>query len=301
MKRKIIVVLILNILFMTIPVYASGMGGWNSYKGQEYSYEELNVLEEILLKDGYIELTKENNYLDLLDSDYKKYISLSKGVRYFIYKEDYDNYLTSIDKKTAMKIMWDNQVEFHTYGYIPIEQPARKTGTLSITLYVSEEYKEQDITIMFNDLTTGDGYSVIIHPYNDYKYTGACPIGEYTFTGMAWIGEDIYKTLNCSYDFDFFEVYQDTATALSIGIETNLPQNAGSITNDNRIEKPIFNSVTITEIPTPTVMIPEVYPIQEKKKINPLYIIIPILTILMIGLIIYLIIKHIQQNRENDF
>ncbi len=309
-------VLAFALLVMVIPVHAKdGIGGWNEYKGRSYAWEELDELRETLKADGYIQLTEENDYMGLTkDPDYKRYTSLpADDIEGYVNKRDLETYQNASekDKDQARRALWLNSVEIHSYGYRPVEIQPKPTGTLFITLFVADEYKDHDIVVLLKDQDY-EPLSITVHPYNDYKYIGNVPIGHYTLSSLLLDG-NLYTAIP-AYTRDVFgtqgaDVFEMSATYINIGAGVDLSEIAGITDITNReIEvaatptpTPIPEKKTDAEIITeaPATETPVEVPV-PKKQHKVLAVLLPIMMLLSAVLLGYCIYRYIKRRGENE-
>lgn len=226
--KKTLISLLLSLLAIIVLVPCASAfarnGGYNSYRGKDYKYEDFDKLRERLTDDGYFKLSPEDN--PLADTQFKWNYILDQSEYYevWINDDDYEDFLDN----GVIAYLNDNAVIIGWYEYreIDSESPTgkmnndipegRDRGTLNIDVRVAEDKKGGDVVLSLLESDKKEYYSIVIKEVNDYFETVVLPVGCYYIDSITF-----NETDEAVYDKDLkkkgFRIIPNDAKQIYIG------------------------------------------------------------------------------------
>ncbi len=197
MKKNLLSVL-LSVIILTVFIPCAFAfarnGGYNSYKGKDYKYEDFDLLRERLAEDGYSKLSPDDN--PLADTKFKWNYLLDQSEYYEVWIND-DDYEDFLDRG-VIAYLNDSAVIIGWYEYreIDSEKPTgkmnddipegRDRGTLNIDVRIADDKKGGDVVLSLLEFDRKEYYSIVIKEGNDYFETVVLPVGCYYIDSITF-------------------------------------------------------------------------------------------------------------------
>ena len=264
-------ILAFMLVFTLAPSFAyakNGVGGYNSYRGKKYVFEEFDTLRERLKKDGYFKIGYDDNPLKDTSFCYGYLLDEYNAQFYEVWidDDDYDDYTSATmsgDISEGLGLIERNCVIIGWYEYREVDDenptgkmnddipPDWETGTVQFVCKMKKGLKG-DVSVVLFESERKEYYTLTLHDENNWEEINVFPKGHYFISNIYY--SDEYRPVydeDLGMDGEGFQVYGGCSKIIYAGFGTEDIPNA-SWKKDEKVKLTEQGAPTNTPNPTAT-------------------------------------------------